>query len=60
VLRLSVVAGARVKRGGELMVIESMKVRIPIRANASGHVRQVHVKVGDHVQRERVLVRIES
>lgn len=60
VLRMSVAAGAMVERGDELMVIESMKVEIPIKANASGHIREVHVKVGDHVQRNRVLVRIEA
>jgi len=60
VLRTAVVVGATVERGDELMVIESMKVEIPIKANASGHVREVHVKVGDHVQRNRVLVKIEA
>ena len=59
VLRMSVALGARVERGDELMVIESMKVEIPIKANASGHVRELHVKSGDHVQRNRVLARIE-
>jgi len=59
VLRMAVAVGATVERGDELMVIESMKVEIPIKANASGHVRELHVKVGDHVQRNRILVKIE-
>ena len=57
---MSIEVGAQVARGTEVMVIESMKVEIPIKANASGHVREVHVKVGDHVQRNRVLVKIEA
>jgi acetyl-CoA carboxylase biotin carboxyl carrier protein len=59
VLRMTVEAGARVERGQELMVIESMKVEIPIKANASGTVKELRVKVGDHVARNSVLVRIE-
>jgi biotin carboxyl carrier protein len=34
VLRLSVENGAQVERGDELMVIESMKVEIPVKAPA--------------------------
>ncbi|MGH7935074.1 MAG: acetyl-CoA carboxylase biotin carboxyl carrier protein subunit [Candidatus Binataceae bacterium] len=60
VLRMSVAPGVEIERGQELMVIESMKVEIPIKANASGRVTEVHVKVGDHVQRNRVLVRVEA
>lgn len=59
VLRITVENGARVERGQELMVIESMKVEIPIKANASGMVRELRAKVGDHVARNSVLVRIE-
>ena len=59
VLRMTVEVGARVERGEELMVIESMKVEIPIKAGIAGSVREIHVKVGDHVQRNRVLVKIE-
>ena len=36
VLRLSVERGAQVARGDELMVIESMKVEIPVKAPVSG------------------------
>lgn len=59
VLRMTVAVGAQVERGEELLVIESMKVEIPIKAGAPGRVREIHVKVGDHVQRNRVLVKIE-
>jgi biotin carboxyl carrier protein len=59
VLRLAVAIGARVERGDELMVIESMKVEIPIKASIAGQVKEIHVKVGDQVQRNRVLAKIE-
>lgn len=60
VLRLSVEAGAAVSRGDEVMVIESMKVEIPIKATASGRVKEFRVKAGDQIQRGAVLAVIES
>ena len=60
VLRVEVEAGASVARGAEVMVIESMKVEIPIKAPAAGHIKEVRVKPGDHVQRNHVLAIIES
>ena len=36
VLRLAVAVGAQVERGEEIMVIESMKVEIPIKENPRG------------------------
>jgi biotin carboxyl carrier protein len=60
VLRLSVEQGAQVARGDELMVIESMKVEIPIKAPAAGRLAQFRVKPGDQIQRQAVLAVIES
>jgi acetyl-CoA carboxylase biotin carboxyl carrier protein len=56
---MTVAAGAKVERGDELLVIESMKVEIPIKASIAGHVKEILVKVGDQVQRNGVLARIE-
>jgi acetyl-CoA carboxylase biotin carboxyl carrier protein len=55
VLRISVEVGAQVKRGDEVMVVESMKVEIPVKAAAPGRVRELRVKVGDQIQRNAVL-----
>jgi biotin carboxyl carrier protein len=55
VLRISVEVGAKVERGDEVMVIESMKVEIPVKAAAPGTVREFRVKVGDQIQRNAVL-----
>ena len=60
VLRLSVDSGATVARGDELMVVESMKVEIPIKAPASGRMKEFRVKPGDQIQRNSVLAVIET
>ena len=60
VLRVMVEPGAQVARGHELMVIESMKVEIPIKATASGRIKELRVKPGDQVQRNAVLAVIEG
>jgi biotin carboxyl carrier protein len=59
VLRVAIAVGAHVERGQELLVIESMKVEIPIKASVAGQIKELHVKVGDQVQRNRVLLKIE-
>lgn len=60
VLRLSVEAGAQLARGDEVMVIESMKVEIPIKAPSAGRLREFRVKTGDQLQRGTVLAVIEG
>lgn len=60
VLRLSVEPGAAVARGDELMVIESMKVEIPIKAAAAGRIREFRVNAGDQIQRNSILAIIET
>ena len=60
VLRLTVEVGAQVTRGAELMVIESMKVEIPIKATAAGRLKEFRVKPGDQIQRNAVLAVIEA
>ena len=60
VLRMSVESGARVARGDELMVIESMKVEIPVKAPAAGRIGAFRVKPGDQIQRNAVLAVLEN
>lgn len=60
VLRLSVEPGAQVARGDEVMVVESMKVEIPIKSPAAGRVKEFRVKPGDQIQRNFVLAVIEA
>jgi biotin carboxyl carrier protein len=60
VLRLSVEPGAHVARGQEIMVIESMKVEIPVKATAAGRLKEFRVAAGEQIQRGRVLAIIEA
>ncbi len=60
VLRLSVEVGAQVARGDEVMVVESMKVEIPIKSPAAGRMKEFRVKPGDQIQRNFVLAVIEA
>jgi len=43
-----------------VMVVESMKVEIPIKAPAAGRVKEFRVKPGDQIQRNFVLAVLES
>ena len=60
VLRLSVDSGTQVARGDEVMVIESMKVEIPVKAPAAGRVAEFRVKPGDQIQRNVVLAILDA
>jgi biotin carboxyl carrier protein len=56
VLELSVVVGAVVAEGDELVVLESMKMEIPVVAPQAGTVTAVHVDLGSQVQERALLV----
>ena len=60
VLRLSVESGTQVARGDEVMVIESMKVEIPVKAPVNGRIKEFRVKPGDQIQHNFVLAVIEA
>ena len=60
VLRLSVESGAQVARGDEVVVIESMKVEIPVKAPANGRLAEFRVKPGDQIQRNFVLAVLDA
>jgi 3-methylcrotonyl-CoA carboxylase alpha subunit len=50
VIRVLVVPGATVARGDTLVMLEAMKMELPIRAPRDGVVRAVHCKAGELVQ----------
>jgi biotin carboxyl carrier protein len=56
VWQVLVQAGASVSEGDELMILESMKMEIPVTAPAAGTVSEVRVKPEDQVQEGDVLV----
>ena len=58
VLRVEVDAGAVVAEGDEIVLLESMKMEIPVFTEVAGVVRSVKVSSGDVVQDGDVLVEI--
>jgi biotin carboxyl carrier protein len=56
VLKVLVAAGAEVKKGDTLVVLEAMKMELPLRAPADATVKAVHCAEGDLVQADAVLV----
>ena len=58
VLDVKVKAGDGVKRGDIVMVLEAMKMELPVRAPADGKVTAVHCRPGELVQPDTVLIEI--
>ena len=59
VVRINTPPGTAVKRGDILMVLEAMKMELPVRANADGTVAVVNCRVGELVQAGVSLVEIK-
>jgi 3-methylcrotonyl-CoA carboxylase alpha subunit len=59
ILRVLVEPGARVRKGDTIVVVEAMKMELPIRAPGEAVVRAVTCRVGDLVQPDQILVELE-
>jgi len=59
VIRVEVSPGEQVQRGDTLVILEAMKMELPIRAAADGTVASVSCKPGDLVQPGMALIEIE-
>ena len=59
VIRINAPAGTFVKRGETLLVLEAMKMELPIRATEDGTVKMVNCRVGDLVQAGVSLIELE-
>jgi biotin carboxyl carrier protein len=59
VRRINVEPGARVSKGDTLLVLEAMKMELPVRAPDDGVVTAVSCRVGDLVQPGVALVELE-
>ena len=57
VLRLTAASGTAVKAGEELLVLEAMKMEIPVKAAGDGTVT-IHVAAGDRVNTGDVLASV--
>jgi biotin carboxyl carrier protein len=51
--------GAQVSAGQELVILESMKMEIPVEAPSAGTVTAVHVQPDDQVTEGALLVELE-
>ena len=59
VVRVMVAAGNRVAEGDIMVVVEAMKMEMPLRAPRAAVVRVVHCREGELVQSASVLVELE-
>ena len=59
IIRVMVELGQKVEEGDPVCVLEAMKMENELHAHQSGAVRTVHVKPGDDVEKDQVLVEIE-
>ena len=60
VWKVEVEAGARVEEGDVLLILESMKMEIPLEAPSAGTVAEVLVAVEDAVQEEQVVAVLDT
>lgn len=58
VLSVLVAEGATVTPGQPLVMLESMKMEIPVEAEVGGIVEKIHVEVGSFVNEEETLVTV--
>jgi len=59
ILEVKVKPGDTVKAKDVLLVLESMKMKIPVRTPIDGVVKSIEVKVGDTVDRNSLLAVVE-
>jgi propionyl-CoA carboxylase alpha chain len=59
VVRVDAAPGHRVRKGDALIILEAMKMELPVRAPADGVVIAVHCKAGDLVKAGAPLVELE-
>jgi len=52
--------GDRVEEGELIMILESMKMEIPVEASTAGTLATLEVAEGDSVDEDQVLCRIET
>jgi acetyl-CoA carboxylase biotin carboxyl carrier protein len=59
VWKIVVSVGEQVTEGQDVVILESMKMEIPIAAEASGTVKEIKVQEGDFVNEGDVLIELE-
>jgi acetyl-CoA carboxylase biotin carboxyl carrier protein len=59
VWKIVVSVGDKVEEGQDVIILESMKMEIPVASESSGVVKQIHVQEGDFVNEGDVLLELE-
>ncbi|KXG09373.1 acetyl-CoA carboxylase biotin carboxyl carrier protein subunit [Anoxybacillus rupiensis] len=59
VWKIVVSVGEKIEEGQDVVILESMKMEIPIAAEASGVVKEIHVQEGDFVNEGDILLELE-
>jgi biotin carboxyl carrier protein len=59
VVRVDVAPGDHVRKGQTLIILEAMKMELPVRAPADGEVKAVHCRPGDLVKPGTPLIELE-
>jgi biotin carboxyl carrier protein len=60
VRRIEVTVGQRVERGDTLILLEAMKMELPVKAPAAGSVQSIHCHEGDLVQPGAPLIELDG
>ncbi len=60
IFELIAAVGDEVAEGDELLILESMKMEIPVEAPSGGTVSELHIGQGDQVQEGDVLVTLSE
>jgi biotin carboxyl carrier protein len=58
-MEVKVAAGESVREEDELLIIESMKMHIPVTAPAAGRVESIAVDVGDQVSEDDLVATLD-
>ena len=59
VIEVKVKVGDQVNEDDEVIILEAMKMELPVVATASGIVKEVRCEVGDAVEADNVLIVLE-
>src|SRR5438093_4881821 len=59
VVSITLRAGDQINKGDSIIVLESMKMQVAVKAHKNGQIRDIKVKVGDTVSRNNIVALIE-
>ena len=60
VWKILVKEGEEVEDGDDLIILESMKMEIPVECPVDGTVVKIHIQEGDPVDEEQLLIEVEE